>query len=387
MGFAQALRAVGGAVLAGALVLGVSPAAQANDGARAAQWPLKAYELSTKVWPHSKGKGVIVAVIDSGVRASHLDLHGQVLSGVDYVHGGNGQKDYSPEGHGTGLASLIAGHGHGAGEQDGIMGVAPDAKILPIGVGEPTQTWAVDKGIRYAVDHGAKVINLSLGQAGTGDPVEEDAIAYAEQHDVVVVAAAGNAGIDEDEYPASYPGVVSVGGVDENAQLWSGSSYGKHLVLMGPATNIVRDSNGSDTQMYKGDGTSYATAFVSGIAALVRSAHPDFTQGQTINYMIKMANPGPGQKGWNDHYGYGIATATVAKNIDPGPKAGPLPQSKRLYSDSSASPSSGSAGGAGNGSGSNSGEARQVPGAAAAARRSSRSPEAWRSSSSRSSCW
>ena len=353
MGFAQALRAVGGAVLAGALVLGVAPTARACDGARAAQWPLKAYELSTKVWPHSKGKGVIVAVIDSGVRATHVDLTGQVLQGKDFVNGGNGWKDYAPDGHGTGIASLIAGHGHGPNHEDGIMGVAPEAKILPLGVGEPGKDYAIYDAVKYAVDHGAKVINISLGAPGESQPLNEDAIAYAEQHDAVVVAAAGNSGINENEYPASYPGVVAVGGVDSQAKFWDESSYGKHQVLVAPAVDIVRDSAGSDTQMYKDNGTSYATAFVSGIAALVRSAHPEFTQGQTINYMIKMANPGGGQKGWNDKYGYGIATATVAKNIAPGPKAGPLPQSKRLYSDSSASPSTGS-GGSGS-SGSNSG--------------------------------
>ncbi|MHA6759953.1 S8 family serine peptidase [Streptacidiphilus sp. PAMC 29251] len=332
MGFTRALSAFGGAVLAGALVMASAPVAQA-DVTRDAQWPLTAYQMAKNVWPHSTGKGVVVAVIDSGVRATHVDLTGQVLPGTDLVHGGNGQKDYSSIGHGTGLASLIAGHGDGPGGADGIMGMAPDAKILPIGVdpgnGDTPQVLAT--AIRYAVDHGASVINLSLGAPGAPGAEEEQAIAYAEAHNVVVVACSGNTGTDEDDYPASYPGVVSVGGVDQKGNLWSDSTASSHLTVTAPAVGIVRDGGDSNTRQYKSDGTSYSAAYVSAIAALIRSAYPKLTQGQVVNLIIKGADHGPvGSAAHNSTWGYGLARpnfklwATLAKN--PGPAAGPLPQ-------------------------------------------------------------
>jgi len=330
MRVAGVLRAGVGTLLAGALVLSVAPAASADDGARAAEWPLTAYDAGKLVWPHSTGKGVIVAVVDSGVRATHVDLTGQVLPGIDYVSGGNGETDQSTDGHGTGIASLIAGHGHGSHDEDGIMGLAPGAKILPVGVGSDASVTNLVQGIEYAVNHGASVINLSLGTTGF-NAQEASAIFYAESKNVVVVAAAGNSGTEEDDYPASYDGVVSVSGVDQNGQAWSGSTYSSHVVVAAPAVDIVRDDDGSDTQMYKGDGTSYSTAYVSAIAALIRSAYPSLTAGQVINMIIKGAALPAGLTAPDPHYGYGIARpdqwalwATMAKN--PGPASGPLPQ-------------------------------------------------------------
>ncbi|MEY9967264.1 type VII secretion-associated serine protease mycosin [Streptacidiphilus sp. MAP12-16] len=331
MGFTQALRAVGGAVLAGALVMSAAPAASANDGARAAEWPLTEYGATKDVWTHSTGKGVTVAVIDSGVRATHVDLTGQVLQGTDYVHGGNGQTDYAADGHGTGLASLIAGHGHGSNGDDGIMGLAPGAKILPVGVGTDADH-AKDHtslAIRYAVDHGASVINMSFGSVYSKSDDVQAAVAYAEAHNVVLVAAAGNSGMEEDDYPASYPGVISVGAVDQNASLWGRSAYGSHLTVVAPGVGIVRDGSGSDAQMYKDDGTSYATAYVSAIATLIRSAYPHLTQGQVVNYIIKGAKLPAGVAQHDPHWGYGIARPNQFDKwatMDPGPAAGPLPQ-------------------------------------------------------------
>ena len=331
MRVAGVLRAGVGTLLAGALVLSAAPAASANDGARAAEWPLTAYGAAQLVWPHSTGKGVIVAVVDSGVRATHVDLTGQVLPGTDVVHGGNGETDYSTDGHGTGIASLIAGHGHGPNDEDGIMGLAPGAKILPVGVGNVPNTATVTQGIRYAVDHGATVINLSLASQFSESAPEEQAVAYAESKNVVVVAGAGNTGTEEDDYPASYPGVVSVSGVDQNGSEWTGSTFSSHVVVAAPAVDIVRDGDGSDTQMYKDDGTSYATAYVSAIAALIRSAYPQLTAGQVINMIIKGASLPAGVTAPDLHYGYGTARADqwalwaqLAKN--PGPASGPLPQ-------------------------------------------------------------
>lgn len=329
MGFTRALRAVGGAVLAGAMVLAVAPSARA-DVVRDAQWPLTEYGAKADVWPSSTGKGVTVAVIDSGVRATHVDLTGQVLPGTDFAFGGNGETDHSSEGHGTGIASLIAGHGHGPNDEDGVMGLAPDAKILPIGV-NPGGSGAdhLAQAIRYAVDHGATVINMSLGDALARSDADYAAVAYAEAHNVVVVAAAGNNGASEDDYPASYPGVVSVGAVDKNAQLWSGSNSSSHLTVVAPGVDIVVDGAGSNTETRKGDGTSMATAYVSAIAALIRSAYPKLTQGQVVDFIIKGAKVPAGVTVPDVHWGYGIARPNQFdkwKSMAPGAAAGPLPQ-------------------------------------------------------------
>ncbi|MEY9845243.1 type VII secretion-associated serine protease mycosin [Streptacidiphilus sp. BW17] len=341
MGFKRALQAIGGAALAGALVIGVSPVAQA-DAARAAQWPLKQYGATQNlVWNHSTGKGITVAVVDSGVRATHVDLTGQVLPGKDFVFGGNGWTDHSPESHGTAVSSIIAGHGHGSNGGDGIMGLAPGAKILPIGIGtgadNSVQPQTVGEAIRYAVDHGAEVINLSIG-GSTDDPTEEQAVAYAEQHNVVLVAAAGNDGGTFPVYPASYPGVVRVGAVDESATVWPQSDSG-NITVMGAGVNIVVDTAASDTSLGQANGTSFATAYVSAIAALFRSAYPDLTAGQVINRIIKTAILPKGLVAPDAAYGYGVASPDFTTNVPAGPAVGPLPQASGAPSDSSSSSS------------------------------------------------
>ncbi|MEZ0095692.1 S8 family serine peptidase [Streptacidiphilus sp. EB129] len=330
MGVRRTVSALGGAVLAGTLLLGSATTAAA-DVTRDAQWPLTSYGVAKDVWPHSTGKGVTVAVIDSGVRATHVDLTGQVLPGTDLVHGGNGQTDYADDGHGTGIASLIAGHGHGPGGGSGVMGIAPGVKILPIGVdpGHGDTGTVVAAAIRYAVDHGASVINMSFGSATAEDDNTEAAVAYAEAHNVVLVAASGNSAGQEDDYPASYPGVVSVGAVDQNGRLWSGSTSSSHLTVVAPGVGIVRDGGSDDTKMYQSDGTSFSAAFVSGIVALIRSAYPQLTQGQIVNYLIKAASEPTGITAPDPHWGYGIARPAgfaLWARTAPGPAAGPLPQ-------------------------------------------------------------
>jgi type VII secretion-associated serine protease mycosin len=319
------------AVATAALLLVSTPEAYA-DTTRDKQWALQAFKAEQRVWPLSTGKGATVAVIDSGVRADHVDLVGQVLEGANFATGGNGQRDVSTDGHGTGVASLIAAHGHGPGNTEGVVGLAPGAKILPLGVdGEASQgSQQIAEAIRYAVDNGASVINISLAGPGRSAD-EESAVAYAEAHNVILVAGAGNDGIREENYPASFPGVISVGGTDQNADIWGGSDYGPHLVLVAPATGIVSDDNGSETQYGIGDGTSYATAYVSAAAALVRARFPRLTAGQVINRLIRTAidpRAEPGQTAPDPHYGYGILRPDAALNtvLPAGPAAGPLPQ-------------------------------------------------------------
>ncbi|MEU2626275.1 type VII secretion-associated serine protease mycosin [Kitasatospora sp. NPDC007106] len=338
----------GMAVLAaGALVWGIGAAPASADTVRDGQWPLNNYHATKDVWPISQGEGVTVAVIDSGV-AEHQDLSGQVLPGTDCSGEG---LDYKTDkvGHGTAMASLIAGHGHG--DQAGVMGLAPKAKILPVRIG----TFDVDSGsmvsgnlaecLRYAVDHGARVINMSISGSSAEAGVR-DAVKYAVEKDVVVVASAGNTGGDHPvEYPSAFPGVVSVGAVDQQGNIWSKSNSGPEVTLAAPGVDIYSATAKSSSSYGKGNGTSGAAAYVSAIAALVRSKYPNLSAGQVINRMIKSAIAPPDKSPVpNSKYGYGIASAkgALAPNpaVDNGPKENPLLTRVESQADPSGKPSS-----------------------------------------------
>lgn len=325
----RALHLVGAGALTGALLLGTAPTASADE-IRDGQWPLEAFDAK-EIWQHSTGKGVVVAVVDTGVEASQPDLKGQVLPGKDFTEGGGDARD-DADGHGTAMAGLIAGHGHGPGGEDGVMGLAPDAKIMPIRFTHQDNELGTSMapGIRYAVDHGADVINISQG---TGrDSRDKQAIAYAIKHDVLVVAATGNTPGKHVNYPAAYPGVVSVGGVDRTGSVWEKSSWGSNTTLIAPATRDMIIDPTNDRGYALADGTSDAAAFVSASAALVIAAHPDLTAGQVINRLVKTAKIPNGvaanPKLPDPKFGYGIVRPlrAVTYDIPAGPKAGPLAQ-------------------------------------------------------------
>jgi type VII secretion-associated serine protease mycosin len=316
--------------LTGALILAAAPAASA-DQTRRDQWALDALQAES-VWKISKGKGVTVAVIDDGVNAEHQDLKGNVLQGKDFIDGDN---DASPadDDHGTGMASIIAGHGHGAGAADGVIGLAPEAKILPIRVNLEKGSGFADE-IRYAVDHGAKVINISMILEDTryensGSPEDLAAVSYALDKDVLIVAGAGNDGRGPDlPFPANAAGVVAVGGVDKSGKYWANSNYGPKVMLTAPATRIVT-AGAPGNRLRIGDGTSDSTAFVSAAAALLRSKFPDLTAGQVANRLVKTAVLPASAKGLSlpdEKYGYGTIRplAALTEDIPAGSKYGPL---------------------------------------------------------------
>ncbi|MDQ1549153.1 MAG: hypothetical protein QOD27_811, partial [Microbacteriaceae bacterium] len=234
------------AVAVAASVILVAQSASADD-IRAREYWLTNYGI-TQAWNTTKGAGVTIAVIDTGVDGTHPDLTGTVVGGTDVSGAGapNGQKPISSEPeHGTMVASLLAGHGHGAGA--GVIGVAPEAKILSVsvgfGVGSVSSDDQIATAIRWAVDHGADVINMSLTRNTLEWPTSwDDAFLYAMEHNVIVVAAAGNRGSGTTEIgaPATMPGVLVVAGVDRNGKTsFDASSQGITIAVSAPSEELV----------------------------------------------------------------------------------------------------------------------------------------------------
>ncbi|CAL9623490.1 hypothetical protein SUDANB145_05892 [Streptomyces sp. enrichment culture] len=312
-----------GVLLAASLALVPSTAAHA-DGIRAKQWSLDALHLD-EVWRTTKGAGVTVAVLDTGVEADHPDLAGNVLTGADLVGFGAEDGDRAWARHGTAMAGIIAGHGHGTGNGDGVMGVAPEAKVLPVRViledGDPARAkarksrgGALAEGIRWAADHGADVINLSLGDDSSSahpEPAEDEAIQYALKKNVVVVASAGNGGEKGDHisYPAAYPGVIAATAVDRYGTRASFSTRRWYATVAAPGVDVIIAD--PDHQYYEGWGTSAAAAFVSGSVALIRAAHPGLTPAQIKSLLEDTADNAPAD-GRDDSRGYGFIDPAAA---------------------------------------------------------------------------
>jgi type VII secretion-associated serine protease mycosin len=247
-----------------------------NDTYRSQQWALTALKAES-VHQSTRGSGVTVAVIDTGVKSSHSDLSGNVLSGTDYVSPGTSANDEN--GHGTHVAGIIAAlHNNSR----GIAGMAPRAKILPVRVldrnGSGTSA-DVAKGIVYAADRGAKVINLSLG-SNQSSTAMQSAVSYAISKNSLVVAAAGNSGCGllgaPTEYPASYSGVVGVASVTQSMSRASYSSCGSWVDVAAPGSGIIstmiQNSVGlgcsSSANYCTLSGTSFSTPYVAATAAL-----------------------------------------------------------------------------------------------------------------------
>ncbi|MCI4063144.1 type VII secretion-associated serine protease mycosin [Micromonospora sp. R77] len=285
------------------------------DQVRDEQWQLDELRART-AWRTSTGRGVIVAVIDSGVDGSHPDLAGQVLPGIDLVAPGGGEGP-DPVGHGTTVAALIAGRND---DDRGVVGLAPDARILPVRVLDDENRYddamIVAKGVRWAVDNGAKVINLSLG--GSGDsPALAAALDYAFARDVVVVACTGNLATSNSPkvwYPAREPGVIAVAGLERSSEnLWSGSITGHETVLTAPATSLygARPPDG----YWRVQGTSFASPLVAATAALVRARYPELPAGEVVNRLLVTARD-IGPTGRDDRFGYGLVDPVAALTAD-----------------------------------------------------------------------
>ncbi|BBC37886.1 hypothetical protein SGFS_091800 [Streptomyces graminofaciens] len=318
--------------LAGSLALLPATAAHA-DSIREQQWALDAMHTQD-AWRTTKGDGITVAVLDTGVDDEHPDLTGNVLPTKDMVGFGASRGDRAWARHGTAMAGIIAGHGHGAGNDAGVLGIAPEARILPVRViledrdparakARSTRGNALAEGIRWAADQGADVINLSLGddsKSAHPEPSEDSAVQYALKKGSVVVASAGNGGEKGDHisYPAAYPGVIAVTAVDEDGIRASFSTRRWYATVSAPGDDVVIAD--PDRKYYEGWGTSAAAAFVSGAVALIKAAHPNLTPAQVKRLLEDTARNAP-NSGHDDSRGFGFvdpaAAITAAGKLKP----------------------------------------------------------------------
>lgn len=312
-------------------------AAQADEEQRQCQAGIENYITDTP-WTNtlfnvealhqqSTGKGVTVAVIDSGVSTENPHLADAVVEGKSYIPGDDskGRKDvYS---HGTIVAGII-----GARRVKGssVVGIAPDAKIMPIRVFEALRQengqttgnadmFTLADGVRYAADHGAKVINISMSD--THDlPAMQDAVKYATKHGALVVASAGNrltssSTVDGMRYPAAYPEVVGVSAVTMELTSTEDAIHGTQVDVVAPGANVASTiPSGVDCGFDDGSSTSYATAFVSGQAALIAERYPDETPAQWKQRILATANRShPDER--DDEYGWGVIDPIASLNV------------------------------------------------------------------------
>ena len=262
-----------------------------------------------KAWNYTFGKNsVVVAVLDTGIERNHEDFEGtKILSGYDMLTKKTVTNDLV--GHGTAVSGLIAATSNNG---KGSAGVSPGVTIMPIKVSNSREMANKDiiAGIYFAVDAGAKVINMSLG-GYESSIIEEDAINYALNKGCILVAAAGNittSGLDGyKSYPASYEGVISVGSTGKNGIISNTSQHNEALDVVAPGVDIIVMSYNNGKSDYKSDGgTSYSCAFISGIAALAASYIDDLKKIGSKELISLIKNTG---KNWNEYYGYGVIDA------------------------------------------------------------------------------
>ncbi|WP_329206814.1 S8 family serine peptidase [Streptomyces sp. NBC_00683] len=326
--------------------VGVAPVAVAAD-VQSKQWyldPMHAEEM----WKTTTGEGIKIAVIDTGVNSATPSLKGQVLKGLDAT-GAEGDETDDYDGHGTTMAELIAGTGQGG----GLKGLAPGAKIIPMRVADTqfqnknsVNAYDIADSIRAAADSDAQIISMSFG--GEFKMYREiEAVKYAQSKGKLFFAAVGNDAEKGNKaiYPAAYPEVVGVGATDQQGKVSDTSQHGEFVDIAAPGDDLPRWCDENFERYCQGNGgTSAATAITSAAAALIWSAHPDWTANQVLNVLFDTAGRGDWEKGTLSNYlGHGIIRPAV--NIlkgtgNPGaPDISPLTKEKTSGSAGSAAPS------------------------------------------------
>ncbi|MFD1772927.1 S8 family peptidase [Paenibacillus rhizophilus] len=263
------------------------------------QWNLPAIETS-RGWNLSKGSNkVTVAVVDTGVQADHPDLKGQLLPGYNAITP-KGKPD-DDVGHGTHVCGII---GALVNNSEGVAGISWYNKILPVKVLDSSgagTTYSVAEGIIWAADHGAKVINLSLGNYADSQFLH-DAIKYAYDRDVLLVSASGNDNTERPGYPAAYPEVLAVAATNASGERASFSNYGDYIDVSAPGESIASTYMGS--QYAALSGTSMASPHAAALAGLVRSLNPDLSNKEVMDLMTKNTVD-LGTPGHDKYFGWG----------------------------------------------------------------------------------
>ena len=262
----------------------------------------------------ARGMNVTIAVIDSGIDVKHPELANSVADSFDALGSSEG-----PHVHGTGVAGAIVAHAE-------LMGSAPEARLLAIRAfgagskGAESTSYVILRGLDYAAEHGAQIINMSF--AGPKDPLIERGIAAAAARGILMVAAAGNAGAKSPPlYPAANPNVIAVSGTDAQEKLFEASNRGNHIAISAPGADIFLPAPDEKYQITSG--TSFSAAYVSGVAALLLERNPALKPGDIRAILTKTAHD-LGAPGRDDQFGAGEADAFAAVTAATAAPAVPL---------------------------------------------------------------
>ncbi|MFC5532146.1 S8 family peptidase [Cohnella yongneupensis] len=251
-------------------------------------------------WSVTKGSDdIIVAVVDTGVQADHPDLQGRLVKGVNIVDPSSPPDD--DVGHGTHVAGIISAEVNNG---EGVAGMTWYTKIMPVKALDSSgagSTYSVAEGILWAVDHGADVINMSLGNYAQAEFLH-DALKYAYDHGVVLVAASGNDNTDRPGFPAAYPEVLAVAATDPDESRAEYSNFGDYIDIAAPGTSIPSTYPGSRYAALSG--TSMASPHVAALASLVKSVNPKLTNEEIMDLLRRTAKD-LGQQGKDNDFGYG----------------------------------------------------------------------------------
>jgi len=286
-----------------------------------------------RAWTHGTGSGVLVAVVDSGIDASNVHLQGAVVGGISLVQDGEDAQGMSDvDGHGTAIAGEIAAREYAG---SGVIGLAPSADLLSVRVfrgrddesikaGFGPTTARLAEGIRYAADSRAQIINVSMSDFAASSDLES-AVSYAAARGSLVVASAGNRATATDttdgpRYPAAYPGALAVSATDAKGLVTDESIHGPHVEIAAPGSQILTTARGAGDCLYAAEApsTSFATAYVSGAAALVASAHPDETPAEW-EYRLTATAVRSNPDARDDDAGWGVVQPYDAVNLVAGP--------------------------------------------------------------------
>ena len=274
------------------------------------EWHLAKIQ-APQAWDITLGNtNVIIAVLDSGVNAAHPDLAGRLLPGYDFVwNDADPADDY---GHGTAVAGTIVADGNNS---LGVAGVAFGCLVLPVKVmdaGGSASHSAIAQGIEYAVDHGARIINLSMGGDFPSSTLQ-DAINYAWSSNVLVVASAGNTGGTAPQYPAACDHVVAVAASDAtDARVWF-STFGSFVTLYAPGVTVWTTQRDLNNPYAGWSGTSFSSPVVAGVAALMLSVNPALSNSQLVD-LLKQTADDLGPEGFDSTYSFGRVNAWRAVN-------------------------------------------------------------------------